>query len=104
VSATSVPSSPMAVRRISMPLSLVPWIRVARNDQAQRVERHHRRGGHVGKMLPEMSPENLFEPDCRAAARRDLAIDDADVAPAGAMPRPRRVGSGMPPPSKGDAG
>ena len=42
-----MPSSPIAVRRISMPLSLVPMIVLRETQQALRVERHDRRGRDV---------------------------------------------------------
>jgi hypothetical protein len=58
---------------------------VARHDQAPGVERHHRGCGCSGDDVAADIAKNLFEPDRVAAAARDLAIDDADVATTEAM-------------------
>src|ERR1700690_1212195 len=66
LSRTWVPSSPMAVRRISMPLSLVPEI-VLRETERPCASNETIAGA--------VSP-----PDGVAAAAGDLAIDNANVA------------------------
>src|ERR1700730_13279354 len=85
LSSTCVPSSPILVRRISMPLSLVPKMVLretsrpcASNDTiavvADRV-----------MMLPAVAAGAFLEQDAVAAAADDLAIADADIAAAEAM-------------------
>ena len=65
---------------------------VARDDQAERIERHHGGGRDLGKNVAGDIAGDLLEPDAVAAAGRDLAIGDADVASAEAMHQaaPRR--------------
>jgi len=83
-----------------MPLSLVPEIVVARNQQALRVERDDRGGSGIGDDVAADVAGDVFQPDGVAAAAGDRAIDQANVASAEAVHEaaPRR--SGMPPPSR----
>ena len=59
--------------------------RVARDQQALRVERDDRGGGGVGDDIAADVAGDVLEPDAVAAAAGDLAIGDADVAAAQAM-------------------
>src|SRR4029453_10922031 len=59
--------------------------RVARDDQAKRIERDHSRGGDISEDVARDVAGDLLEPDAVAAAGGDVAIGDADVAPAEAM-------------------
>ena len=68
-----------------MPLSLVSMMVLRDDDQAQRIERHHRRGRDLREDIAGDVAGDLLEPDAVAAAGRDLAIDDADIAAAEAM-------------------
>src|SRR5712675_909829 len=88
LSATSVPSSPIAVRRISMPLSPVAIMLWRRRDQALGVERHDCRHRGIGDDVAADIAGNLFEPDRAAAAADDLAIGDAEIATRQAMDQP----------------
>ena len=85
LSSTSVPSSPIAVRRISMPLSLVPrmvlrdTIRPCASNEVMPVT------AMLRKNVAADIAGHILEPDAVAAAVGDLAIGDADVAAAEAM-------------------
>src|ERR1700682_2577840 len=85
LASTCVPSSPIAVRRISMPLSLVPamvlreTIRPCASNDTTAV------AAILPKMLPLMSPETPRARGRLPPAAGEFAIGDADVAPADAM-------------------
>src|SRR5262249_44500922 len=59
--------------------------RVARDDQAERVEGDNGRRGDVGEDVLRDVAGDLLEPDAVAAARNDIAIVDANVTSAEAM-------------------